>query len=252
MATDRMRPLVTDLLHDAVRSFAERAPFRDYVDADALLVVATRGRRGMVGKRAACHFTRFKETGERISADGRWEFPSVHVAGREIRYILSFVLPRFLFLDPKEQAEDVVHELLHIDRSFGGFSSPLRHGSAYDARVRTVAAAARDDGAYVPPLATGTGDAVWFRRLRPFPHPFLRQDRTAKRWFDDDDVEVARLTVDPLDRVAAPPRYVYVCPACGTAFPRQKPLLMASSCGECADRYDGRFKLKLVRSSPSG
>lgn len=244
-----MRPLVTDLLHDSVRSFAERAPFRDFVDPDALLVVATRGRRGMVGKRAACHFTRFKETGDRVSADGRWEFPAVHVGGREIRYILSFVLPRFLFLDPREQAEDVVHELFHIDRSFGGFSSPLRHGNAYDARVRAVAAAARDDGAFVPPLIDGA--SVWFRRLRPFPHPFLRRDRRAKRWFDERDLEVAALTVDPRDREAAPPRYVYACPACGAAFPRQKPLRMAS-CGVCADRYDGRFKLKLVRSTRSG
>ncbi|RKX25196.1 MAG: hypothetical protein DRP45_06485 [Candidatus Zixiibacteriota bacterium] len=46
-----------------------------------------------------------------------------------------------------------------------------------------------------------------------------------------------------------PPRYVYVCENCGTEYPRQKRLIMAS-CGSCSPngKYDGRFKLKLKRS----
>jgi len=46
-----------------------------------------------------------------------------------------------------------------------------------------------------------------------------------------------------------PPRYVYECPKCGTDFPRQKRLVMAS-CGYCSKRgqYDKRYKLVLVRS----
>ncbi len=48
-----------------------------------------------------------------------------------------------------------------------------------------------------------------------------------------------------------PPRYVYVCPACQTEYPRQKRLVMAS-CGKCSSRhrYDDHFKLKLHKSSP--
>jgi len=46
-----------------------------------------------------------------------------------------------------------------------------------------------------------------------------------------------------------PPRYLYECPKCGTDFPRQKRLVMAS-CGYCSrgGQYDERFKLVLRRS----
>ncbi|MEW5795659.1 MAG: SprT-like domain-containing protein [Candidatus Zixiibacteriota bacterium] len=46
-----------------------------------------------------------------------------------------------------------------------------------------------------------------------------------------------------------PPTYVYECPSCGTDFPRQKRLVMAS-CGYCSKggQYDRRYKLVLVRS----
>ncbi len=46
-----------------------------------------------------------------------------------------------------------------------------------------------------------------------------------------------------------PPRLLYECPKCGTDFPRQKKLVMAS-CGYCSKggRYDERFKLVLKRS----
>jgi predicted SprT family Zn-dependent metalloprotease len=47
-----------------------------------------------------------------------------------------------------------------------------------------------------------------------------------------------------------PPRYVYVCDGCGTEYPRQKTLRMAS-CGTCSTggRYDRRFKLRLKDSA---
>ncbi|MEW6049558.1 MAG: SprT-like domain-containing protein [Candidatus Zixiibacteriota bacterium] len=45
-----------------------------------------------------------------------------------------------------------------------------------------------------------------------------------------------------------PPRYLYVCPACGYEYPRQKRLRMAS-CGRCSKGgYDERYKLRAVRS----
>ncbi|MFG0320196.1 MAG: hypothetical protein ACF8XB_23185, partial [Planctomycetota bacterium JB042] len=199
------------------------------------------------GKRAACHAPRVRETGERNSADGRWEVPRLTFGGHDIRYVISFVLPRFLFLEPHEQAEDIVHELLHVDPSFGGWSSPLRHGARYDARVRALARAALGRGLSVPPLAA-PGDTVLYRRLRPFPHPLRRRDRMAKWTYDDDDLETAALHLDPRDREPPPPRYLYRCPSCETLYPRQRPLRMAS-CGDCASGYDARFKLKLVRGS---
>ena len=47
-----------------------------------------------------------------------------------------------------------------------------------------------------------------------------------------------------------PPKYVYICDNCNTEYPRQRRLRMAS-CGHCSPggRYDGRFKLRLYKSS---
>ena len=47
-----------------------------------------------------------------------------------------------------------------------------------------------------------------------------------------------------------PPRYVYYCEHCGMTYPRQKRLRMAS-CGNCSKggRYDGRYKLRLLKSA---
>lgn len=46
------------------------------------------------------------------------------------------------------------------------------------------------------------------------------------------------------------PKYTYICENCGTEYPRQKMLRMAS-CGDCSPgrRYDRRFKLKLLSSA---
>jgi len=241
-----MREPVTNLLTSAVREFASLPPFDRYIDPEQILVVASRGRGGLRGKRAACHFTRFPDGGGRTSRDGVWEFPEIRCGGREMLYVISFVLPRFLFLPESEQAEDVVHELLHIDSSFTGVPSPLRHGARYDRTVRAIAALGLARGLRVPPLAQD-GETIFYHRLRPFPHPFRRSDRRARRSYGESDLELAALRVDPRDRHAKLPAYLYECPQCGEQYARQRPLRMAS-CGSCAGAYDGRFKLKLVRA----
>ncbi|MFH0944171.1 MAG: hypothetical protein V2A76_03150 [Planctomycetota bacterium] len=241
-----MRAPVTDLLKAAVRQFALFPPFQSYVDPERILVVASRGRAGLSGKRAACHFTRFPDSRGRVSADGRWEFPRIRCGGREIRYVISFVLPRFLFLSVEEQAEDIVHELLHIHPDFSGVPSPRRHGREYDALARGIARSALASGVQMPPLPAD-GEQVLFHRMRPFPHPFRRSDGEARRDFDESDLELAGLKIDPKDRQPPPARYLYECPECGEQYRRQRPLRTAS-CGSCAGNYDGRFKLRLVRS----
>lgn len=52
-----------------------------------------------------------------------------------------------------------------------------------------------------------------------------------------------------------PPRYIYICPVCGTEYPRNKRLRMAS-CGSCSrNGFDARYKLilkkKLTRAAKS-
>ncbi|RME29453.1 MAG: hypothetical protein D6800_02660, partial [Candidatus Zixiibacteriota bacterium] len=50
-----------------------------------------------------------------------------------------------------------------------------------------------------------------------------------------------------------PFRYLYVCDACGTEYPRRKQLRSAS-CGKCSagGRFDPRFKLRLKWSRKQG
>lgn len=49
------------------------------------------------------------------------------------------------------------------------------------------------------------------------------------------------------------PRYIYHCPSCGSEYPRQKRLRMAS-CGSCSvgGRFDSRYKLVLKASLKTG
>jgi predicted SprT family Zn-dependent metalloprotease len=49
------------------------------------------------------------------------------------------------------------------------------------------------------------------------------------------------------------PRYIYHCPRCGSEYPRQKRLRMAS-CGSCSagGRFDSRYKLVLKASLKTG
>ncbi|MBY0369348.1 hypothetical protein K2X33_01595 [bacterium] len=66
--------------------------------------------------------------------------------GREVLYIIYFVLPRFLHLSEREKLETVVHELYHISPDFNGDLRRFRgarsvlHGThkAFDAKVRQL------------------------------------------------------------------------------------------------------------------
>lgn len=237
-----MPTILTDLLHDCVARYATLPPFGEYVDPDAIAVVGSRGRAGPSGKRAECHFTRFDDRGAPRATVGRWTFPRIEMKGREIRYVISFVLPRFLFLPPEEQAADIVHELLHIHPAFDGRGSPLQHGRGYDRKVAAIAALGAARGLAVPALAR-EGEVVLYRRFRPFPRPFRLDDPEARPHFSDGDLEVAALRLDVRDRHAPAARYTYRCPACGLLYRRRRPM-RAASCGRCSPRFDARFRLE--------
>jgi predicted metallopeptidase len=77
----------------------------------------------------------------------RWGLQRVYDAGgREMLYILTFYLPRFLDLAPREKLTTVLHELWHIGPKFDGDVRRLgsrcyAHGSSqkkYDAHVETL------------------------------------------------------------------------------------------------------------------
>jgi hypothetical protein len=237
---------VTDPLREAVARFAGVPPFDGYIDPTQIVVTAARGKRGPHGKRAECHFTKFSDSRDRVSRDGRFVLPEIRMHGREIRYVISFVLPRFLFLPVEEQAKDVVHELYHIDESFSGIGSRRRHGPNFDYAVERIAARAAAAGIVMPHLAT-PGQAVLYHRFRPFPRPVRTSDPRAQRSFDERDLELAALRLDERDREPPPARFVYVCPVCEKRYRRMRPL-RAASCGACSDGYDSRFRLTLLES----
>lgn len=84
---------------------------------------------------------------EAVRRGRRWAIQRVHSAdGREMLYVLSFYLPRFLDLPFREKLTTVVHELWHISPHFNGdlrrFAGRcFAHGSSqkrYDAQVEQL------------------------------------------------------------------------------------------------------------------
>jgi hypothetical protein len=189
-------PVLTDRLAHLVARFASVAPFRDYVDPNVLLVVGVLGKSGPFGRHAACHFSAFRETRTRVSADGRFELPRITHQGRDVRYVISFTLPRFLTLEPREQSEVVMHELMHIHPDFDGSGSPLRHGPAYDRAARAFAEAAAREGITMDALRVET--TAYYRRFRPFPKAYLRTQQNATRVVDSSELELAALNLEAL------------------------------------------------------
>jgi hypothetical protein len=159
--TERIRRL----MHDLVR----RTPALAFIDLDDVLVFGRFGRPGADGAFATCHcltlpesdpgyfFWQDRVTGE-LTRRSEWfvtKTPEVRVADRRIKYLISFVLPRFCeqTLARSWKAElyggvapwvgkldTIVHELYHIDptatgiRQFphpDGRRAPRAHGPRF-------------------------------------------------------------------------------------------------------------------------
>lgn len=196
MPGTKMARLLTDLLADLTAALARLGPFDGYVDPDALLVLAAPGRRTRHGLRACLHCTRFRETRSAVAPDGRHRLPEVSVNGRPIRYVVTFTLPRFLWLSPWEQAADVVHELLHIDPSFDGSPSSLRHGPAFERAVRGIVEEARAAG-FEPPALPGPGESVFYLRARRSLRALPWKPGTPPPRWDERRLQVAYMKVPP-------------------------------------------------------
>lgn len=131
---------VTALMRDIVG----RVPRLGFIDLDELLVFARLGRTAADGAFATCHcltlptsdpgyyYWRDRQSGE-LTRRSPWfvtKTPSVTVRGRQLKYLISFALPRFcdqtlgasrkrVFYPNGEgwmaKLDTVVHELYHID-----------------------------------------------------------------------------------------------------------------------------------------
>lgn len=142
--TERIQRLMQDVV--------SRTPALGYIDLREVLVFGRFGRSGVEGAFATCHcltlpetepgyyFWRDRDTGE-LTRRSEWfvtKSPEVTLSGTRIKYLISFVLPRFCnqTLDRSWKAElyggaardrawiakldTIVHELYHIDPAAGG------------------------------------------------------------------------------------------------------------------------------------
>ena len=139
--TERIALLMQDVV--------SRTPALSFIDLREVLVFARFGRPGAEGAFATCHcltlpetepgyyFWRDRATGA-VTRRSEWfvtKTPEVRVSGTRIKYLISFVLPRFCEqrLDRSWKAElygkvdpwvakldTIIHELYHIDPAAGG------------------------------------------------------------------------------------------------------------------------------------
>jgi hypothetical protein len=149
---------LTMLMEDVVR----RVPTLSFINMADVLVFARSGRSTAEGAFATCHclslppsepgyyFWRDRTTHE-LTRRSEWfvtKSPLVTVGGREIKYMLSFTLPRFcdqsLDRSRKERfypgaepwtakLDTVIHELYHIDPDLAGIRRIEREDGTYSA-----------------------------------------------------------------------------------------------------------------------
>jgi hypothetical protein len=152
--TERLTWLMADIV--------ERVPTLSFIDMRDLIVFARSGRSRAEGAFATCHcltlpasepgyyFWRDRASG-RITRRSEWfvtKSPTVTLAGRQLKYLVSFALPRFcdqsLDRSRKERfypgaepwvakLDTVIHELYHIDPEFKGIRRIEREDGTYSA-----------------------------------------------------------------------------------------------------------------------
>jgi hypothetical protein len=152
--TDRLTLLMQDIV--------TRVPTLSFIDVADVLVFARSGRTNAEGAFATCHcltlpasepgyyFWRERST-NRITRRSEWfvtKSPAVTIGAREIKYMISFALPRYcdqsLDRSRKERfypgaepwiakLDTVVHELYHIDPALSGIRRIEREDGTYSA-----------------------------------------------------------------------------------------------------------------------
>ncbi|MHB0913397.1 MAG: putative metallopeptidase [Armatimonadota bacterium] len=120
--TDREPFDYTSALTHLVEHIAASHPAFAHVRPDELAVACIRARTsGVHGLYASCRPLRFAGGSKTTLHRGRtYEMPPVVRNGRELLYILYFVLPRFTDLSFELKLVTVFHELYHIGPTFDG------------------------------------------------------------------------------------------------------------------------------------
>lgn len=237
---------ITAVMHDVVA----RTPALSFIDLREVLVFARYGRTDADGAFATCHcltlpetepgyyFWKDRVTGQ-LTRRSEWfvtKTPEVRLDGTRIKYLISFVLPRFCQqrLDRSWKAElygrvdpwvakldTIVHELYHIDpaasgiRQFAadGARSSRTHGPEFYEQVAAMTRAylaSRPDPALLDfltmdfgALQSSYGDviATTFRNFPSFPQRYMAPCETLSA-NEPDGVKI-----EPLKRLTQPSLY---------------------------------------------
>jgi hypothetical protein len=243
----------TERLALLMRDIVRRVPQLSFIDMADVLVFARTGRSNAEGAFATCHcltlpasepgyyFWRDRAT-RRITRRSEWfvtKSPVVRVGGREIKYMISFALPRFcdqsLDRSRKERyypgadrwmakLDTVIHELYHIDPQLSGIRRIERGDGTYSANCHgqrffeEVAEMVHTYLASDPPAAMYDFLREDFRRLearyggvvgatfRPFPSfPQRYIERLSEQL--PCEADTAEIVVEPLHSPQHPTRY---------------------------------------------
>ena len=236
------------LMHDVVRHVPKLA----FIDTQELFVFARHGRTGADGAFATCHsltlpesepgyyFWRDRATGS-LTRRSEWfvtKTPEVRIEGNQIKYLISFVLPRFCeqTLPHSRKAafyaretepwiaklDTVVHELYHIDPQAQGLRKFLAadgtrversHGPGFHEQVAEMVqlylASAPDPRRYEflkydfngLRARYGTVVCTTFRNFPSFPQRYIEP-------LSEQPVEApAEVPIEPIRRCSQPPLY---------------------------------------------
>ena len=189
--TERLSLLMEDIV--------ARVPALSFIDMADVLVFARAGRSNAEGAFATCHclslpasepgyyFWRDRTT-KRITRRSEWfvtKSPTVTLAARPIKYLVSFALPRFCdqSLDRSRKAkfypgadpwmaklDTVIHELYHIDPELAGIRRIERVDGTYSANCH---------GQQFFEQVAGLVDAYLKSGPSPAVYDFLREDFTS-------------------------------------------------------------------------
>lgn len=117
---------LTRELERLVAHITAHVPELAHIDPARLLICisSTRGG-GIRGTYAKIHPLRFPggaKTVERRRGRHTWlcTMPSINHRGKEILYVIYFLVPRFFDLPPREKLVTVFHELYHVSPAFDG------------------------------------------------------------------------------------------------------------------------------------
>lgn len=138
-----------------VENIVRRVPALVHVRPERLLVTLSRARRGgLSGTYARIFPLRFEKGASRTTRRaGRelqtFEMPPLVHEGREILYIVTFLLPRFQNLAFEQKVATIIHELYHVSEACDGDIRRLpgknfAHGHSRDAYDRNMEALAAE------------------------------------------------------------------------------------------------------------